>query len=165
MALKPASTNASSTAKLVASSAVQPKTFAPSTSGAMLSSDRPRRRSSMAFIPKNSNGRWDATRPDARAASAGRPQVAMEALPVLHIEARRMLQGARLLRRDFPHDLARRAHHQRIVGDLLALGDQAVRADQAVLPDLGPIQDDGADADQRVVADRAPVKHHHVADG
>lgn len=58
-----------------------------------------------------------------------------------------------------PHDLARRAHHQRAVGDFLAFADQRVGADDAVPADLGTVEDHRIDANQAVVADGAAMQH------
>src|SRR5262245_24203402 len=58
-------------------------------------------------------------------------------LPVLDVMLGRILEHCphRIVR--LPYDFARRPHHHGVVGDLLALGDQRVRADEAILPDLG----------------------------
>src|SRR5262245_14635792 len=56
------------------------------------------------------------------------------------------------------------ADDQRVVGKLLAFGDERAGADQAVLPDPGTVEQDRPHADQAVIADRAPVQHDVVAD-
>ena len=47
------------------------------------------------------------------------------------------------------YHLARRAHHQRTIGNLLALADQRVGADDAVLADLRNCVPGGASPDKR----------------
>ncbi|EVT82979.1 hypothetical protein Z046_31235 [Pseudomonas aeruginosa VRFPA09] len=58
-----------------------------------------------------------------------------------------------------------REQQQRAVGNLLALGNQRVGADDAVLADLRPIEDHRVDPYQAVVAHAATMQHGVVADG
>src|SRR5699024_5585425 len=68
------------------------------------------------------------------------------------------------LSRDFALDATRRAQHQAVVGNVLALGNQGIGADDAVASDAGAIEHHGLDADQAVGADGAAVQHGLVAD-
>jgi hypothetical protein len=70
-----------------------------------------------------------------------------------------------LLVGELAHHAPGRAHHQRAVGDLLALGDEGVGADDALPADPGVVEDDRLDADQAALAHAAAVQHGHVADG
>src|SRR5690606_18210924 len=55
-------------------------------------------------------------------------------------------------------------HNQRIVGELLALGDQRTGANQTVPTDAGAVEHNGAHADQTVLADGAAMQYGTVTD-
>src|SRR3954465_2432435 len=60
--------------------------------------------------------------------------------------------------------LSRLAEHEDAIGDVLALGDERVRADQRALADLRAVHHHAVDADERAFADRAAMQHHLVSD-
>ncbi|RWW90334.1 hypothetical protein BHE74_00023108 [Ensete ventricosum] len=65
----------------------------------------------------------------------------------------------------FTHDLARRAHHQRTIGNFLALANQRVGANDAMLADFCAVEDDGVNADKAVIIDGATMQHGVMTDG
>src|SRR5690606_14860988 len=93
-----------------------------------------------------------------------RLQITLVALGVMYIVRRAGGDRLLLLRREFTHHLARRAHYQRTVGNLLALWDQCIGTDDAITADPGAVEHYRVDPDQTVVADGAAVEHGLVTD-
>ena len=65
-----------------------------------------------------------------------RNQLALEALGIFHIVLGAEQQHLALSLVELAHNLARRANHQRVVGDFLAFADQGLGTDDAALADL-----------------------------
>src|SRR3954470_12515742 len=85
-------------------------------------------------------------------------QLGLVQLRALDVPAGHLEQVIAVLLLELADDLSRLAEHEDAVGNVLALGDQRVRADQRALADLRAVHHHAVDADERAFADRAAMQ-------
>ncbi len=87
-----------------------------------------------------------------------------ELFGTVHVHIGILRQSGNLLLVQGADDPPGAPHHQGVVGDLLAFGDQGIGADQTVFANDGMIQDHRPDSDQRAGAHRTAMQYGAMSD-